>query len=106
MVFMWDSNIVVLIKEQSWHLEFSDFENMGNFELKLFVMDTAEHEYIIAEEDGSKFKQYELHKYPYFLFDYCAEVVNEIGREIKAGREVIDIETILNQVKSKWGVEN
>ena len=104
MFFTWNSNIVHLTKEQSWHLEFSDFENMRQFKLKLFVAPPIEEDYCIAVEDGSSFKQFDSDSYPYFLFDYCNDVVLEISQEIKTGNDIIDIEEIFKRVKSKWKV--
>ena len=101
MIFMWDSHLVHLSDDESWHLRFEDTENQGMFELRLSLIASKE-DYTIVQEDGRGFKQFVHGEYPYFLFDYVTEVVNEINKEMKAGNAVIDIGDIVRQVRSKW----
>ena len=105
MIIMWSSNIYNLISNQMWHLEFSDFSNMGDFELHLCIAASESEDHCILTEDGRDFKQYKNGEYPYFLFDYAAEVVQEIGKLIEQGVDIIDIDRVVRDVKHRWGAK-
>lgn len=104
MKLFWNGNILNIPDSKGWHLEFSDFENMGSFELRISFLDSDEDDIVVAVEDGSSFKTNSgSDSYPYFLFDYAEQVVARIQQCIhNEDTSIIDISNILVEVRNEW----